>query len=107
MAARGAESKEKVMQGILTAFPSAFKYDKEIRVPMMENGEEVQIKITLTAAKNNVQVGGDTALPGEMASSMAASPAPAQLKGDGVMSNVEPTEEEKQNVSKFLQMMGL
>ena len=29
MAARGAESKEKVMQNILKTFPGAFKYDND------------------------------------------------------------------------------
>lgn len=106
MAARGAESKEKIMQNILATFPRAFKYDKEIRVPMMENGEQIQIKITLTAAKTNVEVGGDTAMPGAEVASFAASKAPAELKGDAKMA-VEPTEKEKKNIKDFLNLMGL
>ena len=104
MAARGAESKEKVMQNILKTFPGAFKYDKEIRIPMIENGEEVQIKVTLTAAKTNVASGGDVALPGATPQ-MAASQTPAQLKHD--IAAMEPTAEEKENISNFLKMMGM
>ena len=104
MAARGSESKEKITQMILDTFPSAFKYEKEIRIPMIENGEELQIKVTLTAAKNIVSVGGDTAMPG----AFTASPAPAQLKQDAVIHEpAVPTEEEKKNVSSLLSMLGL
>ena len=105
MAARGAESKEKVAEIILQTFPAAFKYEKEIRVPMMENGELIQIKVTLTAAKTNVDVGEDTALPGADAIDLAKTAAPAELKQDAVY--IEPTAEEKENVKSFLGMLGL
>ena len=98
MAARGSESKEKVTQMILDTFPSAFKYEKEIRIPMMENGEEVQIKVTLTAAKTNVESGGEVALP-------TASPVKAET--NAVKVPVEPTAEEKQNVANLLNLLGL
>ena len=104
MAARGAESKERVMQTILETFPSAFKYDKEIRIPMYENGEEIQIKVTLTAAKTNVESGGDTAVPGATKTVVKemATTGPTETKVP-----VEPTEEEKRNVANLLNMLGL
>jgi hypothetical protein len=105
MAARGAIAKENIATAILETFPGSFKYDKEIRIPMMENGEQIQIKVTLTAAKTNVDVGGDVAMPGEQAGAFAATPEPAQLKRDAVV--VEPTEQEKENVKSFLNMLGL
>ena len=105
MAARGAIAKEQIIAKILETFPGAFKYEKELRVPVEENGEIVQIKITLTAAKTNVEAGGDTALPGAQASTFAATPEPAQLKRDAVV--IEPTAEEKENVKSFLNMLGL
>ena len=97
MAARGSESKEKVTQMILNTFPSAFKYEKEIRIPMMENGEEVQIKVTLTAAKTNVE-NGEVSLPTTNS---------VITKSDEVKVPVEPTEEEKQNVANLLNLLGL
>ena len=105
MAARGSESKDKIIATILETCPGAFKYDKEIRIPMMENGEQIQIKVTLTAAKTNVDAGGDIAMPGDQSGAFAATPAPAQLKRDAA--TMHPTEEEKANVNSFLNMLGL
>lgn len=105
MAARGSEAKEKVMQNILAAFPGAFKYDKEIRIPMVENGEELQIKVTLTAAKNMVAAGGDTAIPGAQIKEVVGG-----FSATGPVTEkvpVKPTDEEKQNVSNLLSMLGL
>ena len=102
--ARGAASKEQVMAGILAAFPGSFKYDKEIRIPMNEDGEIIQIKCVLTAAKVNVENGGDTTVPGAAAAAKtvttSASPAPAG-------SINEPTAEEKQAVADLINKLGL
>ena len=73
MAAKGAIAKEEVAQLILKTFPGAFKYEKELRIPMMENGEMLQIKVTLTAAKNMVNAGGDVAMPGDTPKDFASS----------------------------------
>lgn len=104
--ARGAASKEQVMAGILAAFPGSFKYDKEIRIPMNEDGEIIQIKCVLTAAKVNVENGGDTAVPGAATATAtktvtaSVSPAPS-----GFMN--EPTTEEKQAVADLVSKLGL
>ena len=103
--AKGALAKERITQKILEVFPGSFKYDKEIRIPMMENGEQIQIKVTLTAAKTNVDVGGDVAMPGEQTGAFAATSEPAHLKRDAVV--IEPTEQEKENVKSFLNMLGM
>jgi len=63
MAARGSLSKEIITQKLLSTFDGAFIYGKEIRIPMDEGGDLVQIKVTLTAAKENVESGADTATP--------------------------------------------
>lgn len=102
MAARGAIAKEQITQQILEAFTGSFKYDKEIRIPIMENGEQIQIKVTLTAAKTNVEGGSDTALPGEVATPTATA---KPLKENAVVAEV--TEEEKQNVMKAMAALGL
>ena len=110
MAARGAEAKEKIVNQILASFQGSFKYDKEIRIPVMENGELIQIKVTLTAAKTNVDMGGDTAMPGENLVSMAT-PAPARdFTVTGTPKSVDelkPSEEEKQNMKDLLTKLGL
>lgn len=97
MAARGAAEKAEVQSKILALFPNAFPYDKHIRVPV----GDVQIKITLTAAKDIVGEGADTALPGEeVVTSPVATAVPAQQYK-------EPTEQEKQNIQKLLASLNL
>lgn len=108
--ARGSVSKETVANKILAAFPGAFKYDKEIRIPIVEEGETIQIKVTLTAAKTNVEAGGDTAVPGCVpveSSSKSAFPAPPVKTIAASSVPIQPTEEEKKNVASLLSMLGL
>ena len=104
MAARGSFAKEQVANKVLQAFPGAFKHEKEIRIPVMENGELIQIKCVLTAAKVNVEAGSDTAVPGTV--TPAAQKPTATLEKNEPKTLVEPTAEEKANVSKFLNMLG-
>lgn len=53
--ARGAESKEKIFQKMLEVFSGSFMADaKTLRIPMEENGEVVEIKVALTAAKDTL-----------------------------------------------------
>ena len=101
MAIKGAIAKQEVQKKILEVFPNAFTYDKEIRVPMLENGEEVQIKVVLTAAKVNVSNGADTALPGDFPAPVNAPVTPAATQP------VEPTADEKANVAALLKKLGL
>lgn len=104
--AKGALAKENIINKILETFEGAFKYDKEIRIPMMENGEEVQIKVALTCAKTNVDRGEDVAIPG--ASTVKASMTTASATVSKVSTTVaEPTEEEKKNVEDLLIKLGL
>ena len=92
--ARGAESKANVIQKILETFEGAFEYGKELRIPMDEDGERVEIKVTLTCAK--VNVGGDE---GEVA---AATATPATSS-----ETVAPTAEEKANIANLMQRLGI
>lgn len=58
MAARGAEAKELVSKVILNIFTNSFINEKEIRIPVMWDGEEIQIKVALTASKTNIEHDG-------------------------------------------------
>ena len=71
--ARGSEAKQQIIQKLLSTFEGSFLYNggKEVRIPVMENGELVQIKVALTAAKVNVECGADMAVP---TASSAATP---------------------------------
>lgn len=105
MAAKGAVSKEVITKKILDTFAGSFINDKEIRIPMIEDGAEVQIKVVLTCAKTNVNPGDDVALPG----ANATQPAVVGLTASGsvVGQIVEPTAEEKAKLSQLLQSLGI
>lgn len=92
--ARGSLSKEQVTQKILDIFDGAFIYGKELRIPMVEDGERVEIKVTLTCAKTNV--GGDGADVGESATS-----APVSVTLE------PPSEVEKQNIVNLMSRLGI
>ena len=101
MAARGSESKNIITAKLLETFAGSFIYDKNIIIPMVENGENLQIKIALTCAKTNVESGMDNAIPG---AEISATAAPKAIDNHGV---AEVTEEEKQNVLKAMKALGL
>lgn len=63
--ARGSSAKEEITKKLLETFEGSFLYNggKEIRIPMMEDGSLVQIKVALTCAKENVENGADVAIP--------------------------------------------
>ena len=100
--ARGAVSKTKATEMILKAFPGSFTYDKEIRIPFQEDGEEIQLKCVLTCAKVNVELNGDVAIPGEVSADINFEDSKSIEQ-----KIVEPTQEEKDNVKKLMETFGL
>lgn len=111
MAAKGSILKEQIIQKILETFPGAFKYDKEVRIPGDEGGEELQIKVTFTCAKVNVEPGGDTAVPGATVTKVAKEKTNSTSESTPIAGSTmkleEPTEEEKKNIASLLNMLGL
>jgi hypothetical protein len=102
--ARGQIAKAEIQKKILNNFEGAFLYNdgKEIRIPIEENGELIQIKVALTAAKENVEQGADNALPGASAEKIEFE----ETKKVSTKT-VEATEEEKNNVNELLKALGL
>jgi hypothetical protein len=100
MALKGSVSKEIVTKKILETFEGSFQYEKEIRIPMDEDGNQIQLKCVLTCAKTNVEPNGENAIPGE--NTLTSGGIPANEK-----TFVEPTQEEKDNVQKLMQMLNL
>lgn len=98
MAIRGAESKSAITQKILDTFDGAFLYDKEIRIPMNENGEIVQIKCVLTCAKVNVGTDNNATNISTIENSSNT-----EVKTQ----TIELTEEEKNNVNTLIEKLGL
>lgn len=105
--AKGAASKEIIFAKILETFEGSFIYNggKEIRIPMMEDGNEIQIKVALTTAKENVYPENGPAAPAVVAQEevpTSAFPEPKAAKKP-----IQPTEEEKANVEALLKSLGL
>jgi hypothetical protein len=111
MAVKGAIAKEQVIKELLTYFGErAFKYDKDIRVNCIENGEPVQIKIALTASKVVVEQGGDAAVPGSVAPTVSAIPKSEMIDFEAPAAPAPvaaPTAEEKQNIKELMAKLGL
>ncbi len=102
--AKGAVAKKYIFDTLLKTFEDSFMYNngKELRVNIDEEGNPVQIKITLTAAKEAVSPEGEVLKAAATASETTtpvSEPEPSKL--------VEPTEEEKQNVETLLKSLGL
>lgn len=98
MAAKGSQSKEIITQKILEVFAGAFVNDKEIRIPMLEDGAEVQIKVTLTAAKENIDHNGAGA--GINPAFESAFPEPVKKE------MLKASEEEKAAVKEMMKNLG-
>ena len=96
MAARGTESKSVIFNKLKEIYPNSFWEDegKILRVPMDEGGTPIEIKITLTAAKNILGSGA-------VESAFPTTSAPVIEKP------VEMTEEEKENVATLLASLNL
>ena len=96
MAIKGSIAKEEIIKRMMEVFEDSFMNDKTLIIPMMENGEEVQIKRTLTASKTNIpHSNGKAEIPITVAAGM---PNPVEV--------VEPTEEEKQRVVELINKLG-
>ena len=94
MAVKGKIAKEEITNKILEVFEGAFINGKELRIPYNENGENIEIKVALTCAKENVAGGTPRESNDEPF---------VDLPWTG--NAAEPTEEEKQRISDLLAML--
>lgn len=94
MAAKGQKLKAQITQKILDTFEGSFINDKEIRICGEEDGYPVQIKVTLTAAKENIDN------PNEV----IKMPQPTESANTV---EVSITSEEKKTVAQLLAGLGL
>ena len=102
MASRGAEEKQIVIDKIKEVFPEAFEYDKTIRIPI----GDIQIKVALTAAKDNVEPGGDVAVPGVKATKVTIAEG-AEPVFEDVSKAIEPSQSELDAVNNLISQLGL
>ena len=102
--ARGSAAKEAIFKKILETFDGSFMYNngKELRIPFMEENGEVQIKVALTCAKDNVSPEGEI----EVAAA-ASETVPSNFPTPSIKKDTEPSDEEKKNVEDLLKSLGL
>lgn len=106
MAIKGAQAKKDILEKMLMSFNGAFMNgEKELRIPWTENGETIEIKVTLTAAKDII---GNASVSFKTNSEI--------VKVENAMQNAiissnnkvkEPTAEEKANLARLLQTFNL
>ena len=108
MAIRGAAAKDYVTKKIQETFGPDFLgiVDKKLYISVKENGENLQIAISLTCPKNPIQVDASVSLDdgdfdftddAPKTSKIAVSAAPP----------AEITEEEKKNIAELMAKLGL
>lgn len=107
MAVRGSESKNIITAKLLETFAGSFIYDKNIIIPMVENGENLQIKIVLTCIKTNVSTEDST--PAEF---KAAPAADNELNFEDTQISLTPatvnaTPEEKANIARLVEKFNI
>lgn len=101
MAAKGTASKQIIFNKLKEVFPKAFmESDKIMRIPLEEDGASIEIKVSLTAAKD---------LLGGVDDSPKAAAADFNFTGMNSSEGdpIEPTAEEKAEVKSLLGALGL
>lgn len=92
---KGAESKQILFNKLMEIYPDAFMDDKVLRVPFKENGDIVEIKVTLTAAKDVI---GGTSQSNPVSNAAVESTEPVLA---------QPTEQEIENIQNLLGKLGM
>lgn len=105
MAARGTVAKDKITKKILDIFgKDAFVYDKKLYIWSEENGEKVQVALTLTCPK--VPAGEVVAVDRSQAPSMSDMlEFGAQEHRESVQQQI--TTDERENIKKLMESLGL
>ena len=104
--ARGQEEKEQIKQKIMEVFDGAFEDGKTIRIPI--NG--LEIKITLTAAKDVIGSGNAATAPINASQPSVGGPSDpstaAEIPWDAPADSYKPTPKEKEDISILLKSLG-
>jgi hypothetical protein len=101
--AKGAKVKAKVYKKILEMFPGSFMYnsDKELRIPVTEDGEPIQLKLTLTVSKTPVE--NDNAVAAATEQEEGSFPSPV----GSPVATPQVSDEEKQTLQAMMERLGL
>ena len=103
--ARGTESKNTITAKLLETFAGSFIYDKNIIIPMVENGENLQIKIALTCIKTNVSTEDST--PAEFKAAPAANNELNFEDTEISPATINATPEERANIARLVEKFNI
>ena len=103
--AKGAIAKQQVINKLKTSFGADFigEYDKKIYVWAQENGERIQIALSLTCPKVPVQI-ADAPITGDF---NFEDDAPATVVAAAPFQPAEITDEERARVNDMMARLGL
>ena len=106
--ARGNEAKEKLMNKIIQMPNVSFIgcYDKKYYFFEEENGEQVQIAISLTCPKNPIQIDSSISLDDGDLDFTDDAPKTSKVAVSAALP-AEITEEEKKNIADLMAKLGL
>lgn len=112
MAVKGTEAKERLMKKIITAMPAEDYVgcvDKKYYFWSIEDGQKVQVCMTLTCPKTPVEVDNGNVF---VAASMGINKNDNRLNFEDISTpvatkKVEVSEEEKENIAKLLKELNL
>lgn len=97
--ARGATSKSYIFNKLLETFPGSFMQDDKIlRIPLEEDGSTVEIKVSLTAAKD--------ILGGEVTSTQTFDWETPTAEPN-IIAAAQPSEDEKARIAKMMAALGM
>ena len=105
MAAKGSIAKEEIGQTILNTFTGSFMCPdgKTIRIPMEENGEIIEIKVALTAAKDILGQGIEVSNTDTKSAATVTTPV-EDCPFD--VDNITPTQEEIDAVKRMTEALA-
>ena len=103
--AKGQKAKLEIQQKILDTFKDSFLNEKEIRINTVEDGLPIQIKVTLTAAKDIIEDPSNGNMIG--AAAQVVNPIVEDFNFGEESKITKPTPEEKRNVEDLLKALGL
>jgi 5,10-methenyltetrahydromethanopterin hydrogenase len=105
MAAKGTEAKEKVKKIIADAFGQNFigEYDKKLYINTTENGEQIQVAISLTCPKIPIALDA-TAISGDL---NFEDDSTSGIIGKPTQTTTVISDEEKQNIKDLMERLGL
>lgn len=101
--AKGAQAKQEIFNKLLEIFPNSFMQDDKIlRIPMVEGHDNVEIKVTLTAAKDILGAGGGAPQSTEEFDWSSNSDSGIEAATATTLSD-----EEKDNIKKMIEALNL